>query len=827
MTAKKTTNIRMGKGNAPAKTQPVRHDYRTNIIVKFHDDIHLPYKADTKQSMKDYNIGPWESVSKKYPGISIEPLFSNINPDKLKDWIRKAKELDPTYMEGNFFQYFKVTCPMESNSDEIASELSGWSSIKKSHVQRKSVSPAVTYSDDPRAVDNLVDPYQEYLDAAPTGVSAKSVWDASVTGSDGTLIKLIDIEKGWTLNHEDLGLTITNLLWGTIDDASRAHGTSVLGIIGAKDNAIGCVGIAPSSTINVISYNGVTIAEAIMQSINYLGFGDVLLIEAVNEEDSGTVHVPAETTDAEYDAIRLATALGIIVVEAGGDSTSGGKNFDTYTDPGGLYILDPGSTDFRDSGAVIVTAAKSTVQVVSTVNTHVKLTSAPYGERVDCYAWGENITTLSSDSLGATNLYVDNFDGTSGAAAMVAGTILSMQGMVLAEYGYRFSPGQIRELLRNSSYGTQLSRQTGASSYTLLSIYMPDLQKFSANHLNFPPDLYMRDYIGDTGEPHSGSISMSPDIILRNSSVANPNNEYGETSANRDSVSLSDTAKIGTTNYMYFRVLNQGQSAPTNTKVTAFWAAPSTLLTPSLLNYIGEIGFTTAIPTGESLTVSDELTWNPPGPAGHYCFVAVVSCDEDPALDPRTIPDWDWDRYYRYIRENNNVTWRNFEMVTMTKSGTSQDPNQAPEPDEIEDPEEGQNPIEELPKKGWQALDFISPGLPEKDQVMDLEIMSKLPKETTILLQIPHSWRLKIFKGSPFLLKSDRKKVGYFHINPMGTTRLNNILFRKEARVPLRLFINIPDKLKKKNYTIAVRQMLNEKEAGRLTWQLVPPGRGK
>jgi hypothetical protein len=46
---------------------------------------------------------------------------------------------------------------------------------------------------------------------------------------------------------------------------------------------------------------------------------------------------------------------------------------------------------------------------------------------------------------------------------------------------------------------------------------------------------------------------------------------------------------------------------------------------------------------------------------GHYCFVVLVGNAEDPA--PDTASFLDFDNFGRYIRGNNNVTWRNFNVV--------------------------------------------------------------------------------------------------------------------------------------------------------------------
>ena len=61
---------------------------------------------------------------------------------------------------------------------------------------------------------------------------------------------------------------------------------------------------------------------------------------------------------ADFDAIRLAVALGIVVVEAAGN---GGFDLDNYTDGAGDFVLRRGSVDFKDSGAIMVGASTSTV----------------------------------------------------------------------------------------------------------------------------------------------------------------------------------------------------------------------------------------------------------------------------------------------------------------------------------------------------------------------------------------------------------------------------------------------------------------------------------
>jgi hypothetical protein len=161
-------------------------------------------------------------------------------------------------------------------------------------------------------------------------------------------------------------------------------------------------------------------------------------------------------------------------------------------------------------------------------------------------------------------------------------------------------------------------------------------------------------------------------------------------------------------------------------------------------------------------------------------------------------------------------------MVEMPAPAPTPNPDPAPEPDPVQEPAPGQNPVGNLPKKGWMALDFISPGIPNNDEKMNLEFISQLPKGSKVLLQMPLSWKKNIFKGSPYIWTNRKKRLGFANVAIRGTSLVDNILFRANSNTKLKLFIYIPEKLRNRQYTIAVKQVLNGNEIGRLTWQLVP-----
>ncbi|HYO76800.1 MAG TPA: S8 family serine peptidase, partial [Thermoanaerobaculia bacterium] len=594
---------------------------RTRVVVKMRSGVSIPDDVDVASFLVAKNILPLAHLGERFAEVRMERAIStpSLQLDALQ---QKAMRLDPTYRPANLLSYVYVDVPPGSDPDEVARQLRSLPDVELAYVDRPAPDPLVNAADDPRSAS------QGYLDPAPDGIDAEYAWN--IPGGDGAGVKFIDLEQGWTLNHEDLVAHGATMLGGTLADTSRNHGTAVLGEVCASDNAIGCVGIVPNADVDVVSYFGSTRVEAILTAIANLSFGDVLLIEAqvvAEAMDTPPYTVllgPIEIYDAEFDALRLATALGIVVVEAGGNGTNNGSapamNMDTWADSMGRRIFDPTSPHFRDSGAIIVTAATS-------ASPHTRLAYGPHGARIDCYAWGHNVETCASNNTGATNLYTSFFGGTSAASPIITGAALAVQAMNQTAHGFRFNPKQLRAILRNPANGTP-----PAATETTQMGAMPDLRKIARNILNLAPDVYLRDFVGDSGEPHAGGISASPDVILRPSPVANPQAAYGHGSGTENSAILGYEAEAGQDNFVYVRVLNQGGAAATNVLATIYWSPVSTLVTPDLWTLVGSVTIP-SVPTGSVLTVSNAITWPAAAiPAtGHYCLVGIIGTANDPA----------------------------------------------------------------------------------------------------------------------------------------------------------------------------------------------------
>ena len=461
------------------------------IVVKFQDHLNMPYGSGVE--INDFliknNIISWDQMNNNFSNINVSKLFTSLKPDKILEMVNTATKSDPNYKAPNFFTYFAIDCPDGMDTNNLLAELWKNKNIQYAYKQSGFTDPPTVL-----ATNNRSSKWQKYLDPAPVGIDAKFAWN--VNGGDGTgKVGFIDIERGWDLLHNDLPQPPIKLLSGENYD-NFDHGTGVLGIILAQDNDTGCVGITPHISVNkvgVISQARPRIGrrdkvfhstddqgllvnnteEAIMGAIDALAFGDVLLLEIQILSDivGAKSLFPCEVESSIFEVIKLATVKGIIVIEAAGNGT---QDLDSFKDDSAKFVLNRNNaTDFKDSGAIMVGSSSSDAP-------HARDGSSNFGNRIDCYAWGENIKTTgnSSSTKDSTTGYTSTFNGTSGASAIVAGAVISIQSMKEASSNTRYGPNQMREILRNLSNGTP------SVNPNMDSIgQMPDLKKIKINEI--------------------------------------------------------------------------------------------------------------------------------------------------------------------------------------------------------------------------------------------------------------------------------------------------------------------------------------------------------
>lgn len=760
------------------------------VIVRFHCQVSLKGSKDPVKILAESDLARWRKLVAEFGEVRLMPAVTALKPEEIEKLQRLAVERDPTYEPADFGLFFEAHSEKVEDLEEFAAALRRWPIMRSVEIEIGGPPPVVDASDDPLAVN------QGYLDPAPGGIDARYAW--TVTGGDGAGQAVVDVEGGWELAHEDLtahgatliaGTNSTNLTW-------RRHGTSVLGEMCAVDNTVGCVGITPNvSSVRVSSIMGSTYSGAILAALPTMSFGDVLLIELQSTASTTPMgdptYGPIEVVDINYEAIRLATALGIVVVEAGGNGTNNGgtpaTNLDTHTNAAGELILwrDPSNPDFRDSGAIIVAAATSAAP-------HTRLAYSTFGERIDCYGWGQNVETTSTDAAGSTTLYRSNFAGTSSASPIVASAALCVQGVAEDASGFRLSPKQMRVLLSDPVLNTP----PAATETTAMGV-LPNLQAIITTSIGATPDIYIRDFVGDLGEPHMGAISTSPDIIVRPVAVADAQASFGAGSGTENSATEGYTVQGGQPNFIYVRALNQGPVNATGATATVYWSEVSTLVTPDLWTLVGTVAMP-SLPIGEILTCANALVWPAADiPAeGHYCFVGLLDHPDDPAPGPAEFGDWD--NFRNFIRNNNNVTWRNFNV---------EDPAPAPDAE----------------PKGFVSLPFLVPGAFDEPREFAIELLAKLPRKTKILLELPVNF-LQIMESNLKIEKIDRRaNVTIAVLPPAGRIQLGQGRIPAKARFRMRLLVALPKEHMKTAFNVAVRQLYRgEEEVGRVTWRLEP-----
>lgn len=315
-----------------------------------------------------------------------------------------------------------------------------------------------------------------------------------------------------------------------------------------------------------------------------------------------------------------------------------------------------------------------------------------------------------------------------------------------------------------------------------------------------PPALYLRHNLADDGTSHTGTLSDSPDIIMKNSAAADPQATFS-TAASIGSDTESDPYVIGgQTNYVYLRAWNRGSDAP-NTFAMVYWSPPSTLVSPDLWTLIGS-SYWPDTPPGQMVEVSNPgIVWPAdqiPG-NGHYCFVATVGNAASPPPSSGSFASFD--DYEDFIYANNNITWRNFNVG----------------------PTSGFGPIP--PWGGLMQLPVLIPGAWDQARRFELEVEVDLPEGSRLVLDTPH-WlgrKARPANGAVDEIEdmerepADRRRA-LVPLPHKGRHALGEFELPRAARAWSRMLVEIPDGRREEPRAIIIRQLYRGREAGRVTW---------
>jgi hypothetical protein len=146
-----------------------------------------------------------------------------------------------------------------------------------------------------------------------------------------------------------------------------------------------------------------------------------------------------------------------------------------------------------------------------------------------------------------------------------------------------------------------------------------------------------------------------------------------------------------------------------------------------------------------------------------------------------------------FVRDHNNVTWRNFNVVDLQAM--------------IVDPE---------------PQEFVIGGAEKEDVEMGLEVIAYLPAEARLALEAPAELLERFGKLE---LEGDGEYVRA-PLRPLGRQDLGLAEFPAGLRARARLHVELPEEAAKQTgWTVAIRQYVSADrlEVGRVTWSFATP----
>ncbi len=478
----------VGAGEPTTMAALIQSDaYAGHLVVHFDDALAVRMnesKALTTSTNKAALIASVENAIKRFPASRI---VRAIEADADVVDLRRAKL---ERLSGKALTDWNSIYHIETNNAEDAiallNELRGMAGVAR-------IYPALRGSPAGLAATPALDGLQGYLFPESThgGLNAHAAWNAGVTGED---VIVVDNEHGMNFFHEDLGLIDEhfkdggNFLYypdcapGYTNDFPNcesyiAHGTAVAGVLSALDNGHGVTGFAPDAFLLEVSLGNGTYG-ALRNATDGVDPGNnplltdiepgtiwVIEVQLPGKLSDGSCSgqyasdqygcVPTELWPEDFAAIEQATAYGVTVISGSGNGQMDLDNPELYT---GEWAF-AHDLSVEDAGSIMVGASQGANEE--------KISFSNCGSRVNSFSWGQGVVTTGypyglygwNGTQGPippndeTNSYfIDNFGGTSSAAAIVGGAAVLVQSYARGELGYKryLMPPKMREIIVGS-----------------------------------------------------------------------------------------------------------------------------------------------------------------------------------------------------------------------------------------------------------------------------------------------------------------------------------------------------------------------------------------
>jgi subtilisin family serine protease len=268
---------------------------------------------------------------------------------------KAAPESNLQSEEKRLIVVLKKSAVPADNVNEVAREMTQSVNGRLGHTYRAALrgfsvkanlQAAERFKRDPRVASVEEDlPVNIVAQTVPTGLNRTFATSNSNLDIDGTDDYRVDVDvavldTGIDLEHPDLNVvggvdcSTTPGACGPGGDDDNYHGTHVAGTIGALDNGLGVVGVAPGArlrAVKVLDSQGSGYSSSVLAGIDWVVAQDN--IEVINMSLSGLGVSAAYQT-----AIDNAVANGVVVVVAAGNSDADANNYSPAYVPSAITV---------------------------------------------------------------------------------------------------------------------------------------------------------------------------------------------------------------------------------------------------------------------------------------------------------------------------------------------------------------------------------------------------------------------------------------------------------------------------------------------------------
>jgi subtilisin family serine protease len=237
-----------------------------------------------------------------------------------------------------------VTLEPDASPDGVSAEHSRRYEARVDHLYRHAVRGYAARMSDRAAAEVAQDPRVASVErdqvvsidaqTVPTGIGRIDGRLSPTAGIDGGAdraavnVDVAVIDTGIDLKHTDLNVVGgVNCSTGSSYADGNGHGTHVAGTIGAKDNSVGVVGVAPGArlhSVRVLNNQGSGTRSGIICGIEWVT-ARASTIEVANMSLGGSGTEPASagctTGDSYHDALCRSVSSGITYVVAAGNES--------------------------------------------------------------------------------------------------------------------------------------------------------------------------------------------------------------------------------------------------------------------------------------------------------------------------------------------------------------------------------------------------------------------------------------------------------------------------------------------------------------------------